>query len=74
MKLDREKMNRLAALSDGELWCEIRKMAGGYGFKLPDAVPSHGELEKLRGIMTAEKINTAEALRLVNDYRRKHNI
>lgn len=71
MKFNKEQLDALIALPDDRLWAEIVRMARSYGFSLPDATPSHDELEKLRGTVRGANINAAEALRLLNDYRRR---
>ena len=71
MRIDKEKMDKLAALPDGELWQEIRKIAQQSGFTLPEKAPSHEELDKVRGAVAGgAKINLAEAIRVVNNDRR----
>lgn len=74
MKINKEKLEALAALPDDELWGEVKKMAKGYGINLPSETPSHAELENLREVARGDKINIGEAMRLVNDYRRKNGI
>ena len=71
MKFNKEQLDALIALPDDALWAEIVKKAKGYGFTLPEKTPNHTELEKLRNTVNGTKINTAEALRLINDYRKK---
>ena len=70
MKIDKEKIKQMAALSDEALWAEIRSVASQHGFTLPEKAPPHGELEKVRSAMTAEKLNLTTALRIINGYRR----
>ena len=70
MKFNKEQLDALIALPDDMLWGEIVKMAKGYGFTMPEKTPSHAELEKLRDTVRGTKINTAEALRLLNNYRK----
>ena len=71
MKIDREKLDALAALPDEKLWAEVVKIAGMYGYSLPKETPSHADLEKMRGAVKSDKINMSEALRLVNQYKKK---
>lgn len=71
MKIDKEKLDKLVAMPDGELWGEILKIASQNGFKLPDKPPSGDELNKIRNAVAGgSKINLAEAIRVVNNYRR----
>lgn len=71
MKIDREKLDALAALPDEKLWTEVVKIAGMYGYSLPKETPSHADLEKMREAVRSDKINMSEALRLVNQYKKK---
>ena len=71
MNLDKSKLEALAALSDDQLWSEIKSIAASHGFSLPDAKPTGGELEKLRGALTdTEKLNLSGAIRILNNYKR----
>ena len=74
MKINREKILELAAKPDAELWCEIVKIAGAHGIRLPDKSPSHEELEALRAAVTGAKINVGDALRLIDAYRKREKI
>ena len=67
-----EKLRQLAALPDRELWDEARRMAAGYGFSLKEDVPSHAELEQLRGLVLGQdRIRMSEALKILNCYTKK---
>lgn len=71
MKIDREKLNAVVNLSDEDLWRMIRELAKSHGITLPEAVPPHSELEKVRGALShGGSPNIAEAIRVVNNYRR----
>ncbi len=71
MKIDREKLAAVVRLSDGELWGMIRELASSHGITLPEAVPPHNELEKVRAALShGASPNIAEAIRVVNNYRR----
>ena len=72
MKIDREKLKAYASLGDRELWAEICKMAKSHGYSLPEAVPPHSDMERLRAIMRGEeKISIAEGMRILNSYKQK---
>lgn len=71
MRFDREKLEALAALPDDKLWAEVVRIAGSFGYSLPRETPPHAELEKMRNAARSEKINVSEAMRLVNQYKRK---
>lgn len=71
MRFDREKLEALAALPDEKLWAEIVRIADMYGYSLPKETPSHTDLEKMRGAVRSDKINVSEALKLVNQYKKK---
>ena len=73
MRVDKEKLNALVALPDGELWCEVRKIAKSYGFTLPEKTPCESDMQKLRGAVTGSgKINLGDAVKILNDYKRKN--
>ncbi|MBO5945841.1 MAG: hypothetical protein J6Q69_04470 [Clostridia bacterium] len=70
MKLDKEKLKSFAELSDGEMWERIVSTAKEHGYNLTLTRPSHGELERIRGILRGdERIGLGEAMRLVNTYK-----
>ena len=71
MRFDREKLEALASLPDDKLWAEVLKIADSYGYSLPRQTPSHEDLEKMRSIARSDKINVAEAMRLVKQYKRQ---
>lgn len=72
MKIDKNKLAALAALSDEELWKTVRSVAEGNGIALPERAPSGTELQKLRTAMTeADRINTIAALKMLNKYRKE---
>jgi hypothetical protein len=73
MKINREKILELAAKSDTELWCEVVKIARTYGISLPEKTPPHEELEKLRGAVSGTKFNAADAIRLIDAYRKRES-
>lgn len=70
MRFDKEKLEALAALPDDKLWSEVVRIAAGFGYSLPKETPPHAELEKMRSAARADKINVADAMRLVNQYKR----
>ncbi len=71
MKINREKLEKLASLDDSALWAQIRTLAGTKGINLPDVTPSHAELERIRGAMRGtEKINLSDAAKILNSYKR----
>ena len=72
MNIDADKLNRLKELPDKDLWIEVRKMAGAHGLSLPEGLPSHEELEKLRAMCDGVgKISLFQALKIVNDVKRR---
>ena len=74
MKLDQEKLKRLSSLSDAELMTEIRKMAEAKGLKLPQASPSHEDLERLRALLSAEGgFGMMDAMRYYAAFKKKYN-
>ena len=71
MKLNQDIVKKLSGLDDRALWQEIRRMAEGYGLRLPEATPSTVELAKVREALGVGEISTGEAMRLVNEYKRR---
>ena len=71
MKLNQDMVKRLCGLDDVALWAEIRKIAGGYGLKLPEKTPTEAELRKVREALCLGEIRTADAIKLVNEYKRR---
>ena len=71
MKIDKSKLEALAALPDDELWIEAGKLAASYGFNLPKQTPSHEDMQKLRDLALGSKINMSDAVRLLNNYKKR---
>lgn len=72
MRIDKEKLSRLAALPDEELWRQVVAIAGAHGLKLGDKAPPHEELEKLRSMVEGgSRLSIATAMKIVNDYKRR---
>lgn len=71
MRFDRSKLEEMAALPDDKLWAQIVRIAGTYGFKLPEKTPSHEEMQKLREMALGSKISMTDAMRLLNQYKSK---
>ena len=70
MKINKEELERLAALPDEELWGFIVSLGRSHGFELPEGVPPHAELERLRGAVRGDRINYRDALKVLNGYRK----
>jgi len=71
MKIDKEKIKTLCALSDDALWAEIVKIGAEHGFTLPPRTPSHEDMEKIRVAANGgSRINLASALRIIDNYRK----
>ena len=72
MKIDKEKINALAALDDAALWSQICAIAKSHGFKLPETAPKHEQMDKLRFAITgSDKINLSDAIKILNQYRKE---
>ncbi len=71
MRLDKEQLQQLTSLPDKELWEKIVAFARGYGLTLPEATPPPEQMQKLRSAVNPSgKANLAEALRVINEYRK----
>ena len=72
MKIDKEKLAELSEKSDFELWNTITSIAKSHGFNLQSTTPSKAEMDKIRALMTsADKINMRDAIRLMQEYKRR---
>lgn len=72
MRLDKESLEKMAALPDDQLWATVRKTAEAHGIALPNRTPKHEELDKLRAILKdTEKLSPIKAMKLINDYKRR---
>ena len=71
MRFDKEKLEALASLPDDKLWAEVVKIADSFGYSLPKETPPHADLEKMRGAVRSDKLNVADAMRLVNKFKRQ---
>jgi hypothetical protein len=65
MKINSEKLRELAALSDSELWGEIRKMAQCFGQTIPERTPPHTEMERIRSALTGAQLNLSDAMQIL---------
>jgi hypothetical protein len=65
MKINSEKLRELAALSDSELWGEIRKMAQYFGQTIPERTPPHTEMERIRSALTGAQLNLSDAMQIL---------
>lgn len=73
MKLDPQQMRALASLSDVELWEKVVSIGESHGFTVPKQPPSPEDMRRLRQVLTAgETIRLTDAVRLVNEYRKKY--
>lgn len=73
MKINKQQLAALAALPDEALWQEIVTMGAKHGIKIPTEPPSHEELLRLRGIISdPDKLRMSDAIRAVNDYKKKY--
>ena len=72
MKVDKEKLNKLLSLPDEELWGELVKIGGSYGFRLPDKTPTKDQLTRLRQTVKNDRINARDALKMLNSIRREN--
>ena len=71
MKVNKEQMKKLAEKSDSELWAEIIALAKSHGYTLPEAMPKHEDIERIRrALLGVEKISLSEAAKIMNSYKK----
>ena len=72
MKINTEKLARLADLNDEELWQSMLGIANSHGQKINAPMPPHEEMERMRRIMRGEeRISLGEAMKILNSYKKK---
>ena len=72
MKINTEKLARLADLNDEELWQSMLGIANSHGQKINAPMPPHEEMERMRRIMRGEeRISLGEAMKILNIYKKK---
>ncbi len=70
MRIDKEKLSKIAELPDRELWQFIVSTGREHGFSLPDKTPSHEELNKLRAVVSGDGgIKLSDAVKILSKYR-----
>lgn len=73
MRVDKEKLKRLAEKSDAELWREILSIAKSHGYTLPEKMPKHEDIERIRRVFSgAEKISLTDAAKIMNNYKKNN--
>ena len=70
-RIDKEKLDRLMSLSDEELWGEIERVCSRHRISLPKGQPPKAELDRLRALASSGRIGVADALSLLNEYKKK---
>ena len=72
MKINNEKLARLADLNDKELWESMLGIAGNHGQKISAPMPPHEDMERIRRILRGEeRISLGEAMKLISSYKKK---
>ena len=73
MKLDRQKLEQLAALPDDALWKEVRRMVGEKGIRLGERAPSHEDMVRLReAFLGSSPLSMVDGAKLISEYKRKY--
>ena len=73
MKIDHEKMKQLSRLDDRALWDTVVRMGAKHGLHLSADLPEAKDLEKLRQVLChTEDLRMLDAMRTVNEYRKKY--
>ena len=70
MRIDREKLKRLTELDDNALWAEIVGMAKSMGFSIVEKVPNSEDMQKIRSLLDADKINPYSAMKIMKNYKK----
>ena len=71
MKIDKDKLEAMAKLSDEELWAQIKSVAEQHGVKMPAKQPAVAELAKVREALSeADKLSLMSAMRMVNNLKK----
>ena len=72
MKVNKEQLKALAQKSDQELWAEILALAKKHGYNLPEAMPKHDDIERIRrALLGVEKISLSDAVKIMNSYKKQ---
>ena len=72
MKVNKDELEKLAALDDRSLWNSIVQMAKNYGISLSPAMPQREDMDKIRGALSGiEKFNLRDAMKIVNRYKNR---
>ena len=72
MKINNEKLARLADLKDEDLWQSMLGIAAGHGQKINAPMPSHTEMDRIRRILRGEeRISLGEAMKILSTYKKK---
>ena len=70
LKLNKDKLRALGALSDDDLWTEIRTAAQKFGYTLPQDPPK--DIEKIRSaIKESDKLSAMDLARLMSSLKEK---
>ena len=69
LKIDRERLDKMLALSDDELWGEIRSICDRVKLSVPKETPPHEKLESLREIARSGRLSFSDAMRMLKDYK-----
>lgn len=71
MRIDKEKLSAMAALSDEELWAKVAAIAEKNGIKLPPKAPTPEEMSKLRAAMSEpDRLGALGAMKIINKYKK----
>lgn len=72
MKIDKKTLSELSSMPDDALWQKIREIASTYGVRLGESVPTPTELEQVRNMCRGDsRLNMSQAVKLLNDYKRR---
>jgi len=74
LKLNKAKLEALAALDDAHLWQEIRSAAEKFGYTLPANQPAPRDMAKIRSVMKeADKLSAMDVAKLLSAFKAKRN-
>ena len=73
-QFDANMLRSILSLPDEQLWQTIQMIAASSGVKLPSGTPPREELARLRQTLTSSTPDINEAVRIIEQYKKKGNV